>query len=114
MGDEQEHSPIPWTVHTSMKPDMQGEAYLRCHDKEDEILGDIVADVMKESDAHFIAMAIRRKGTATAIEPVVRDMLRAAYSQLNLCYHEEADNEVTIEVRNEIERVLDKYGYSVD
>lgn len=115
MGDEQKHSPIPWTVHTNMKPEMNGEAFIRCADEKDGILGEIVADVMNEDDAHFIAMAVKRRQTAVdAPNSTIRTILRRAYTQLNLCYHETADDEITMEVRDEIEQLLAKYGYSVD
>ncbi len=98
-----------------MKPEMNGEAFLRCADPEDEILGDIVADVMKESDARFIATAVKRRPAAVdALDSTVRIMLRRAYTQLDLCYREEASDEVTTEVRDEIEELLNQYGYSVD
>ena len=113
MVDEQKHSPTPWTVHTNMKPEMHGKAFLRCADEKDDILGEIVADVMEESDAHFIAASVKRRQTAVnGLDSIVRDMLRTAFTQLDHCYNETADDDITINVRDEIETVLAKYGYT--
>lgn len=113
MSEEQKHSPTPWTVHTNMKPDMNGEAFIRCADEEDGILGEVVADVMNQDDAHFIAKAVITREKTYSMPTDVKKAFRTAYSQLNVCIEGDDSDDVTEEVKDQIEEVLNKYGYTL-
>lgn len=108
-------SPFPWELHTTPKSGIKGEAYIRAADPEDELLGEIVADVMNLNDAKFIIVAANdaSSGTTEKLSGSAAELLREAYFQLHACFNQEAEDEVTEKTMTKIRRYLKKKGYFV-
>ena len=108
-------SPFPWELHTTPKSGIKGEAYIRAADPEDELLGEIVADVMNLNDAKFIIVAANdaSSGTTEKLSNSAAELFKEAYYQLRTCFNQHAADNITEKMMAKIRRYLEKKGYSV-
>lgn len=112
--EEEDSSPLPWEVHTNTADkNLQGEAYIRCADLEDDILGEIVADVMNESDAHFIVQLTKIKSKSD-LSMETRRCLKWAHAALDQWTEDEGDSDNSVEIMERIKKLLEKHGYDVE
>ena len=104
-------SPTPWTVHTNTEgKGMKGEAYIRCADEEDDILGDIVADVLEEADAFYIVEKVNNIYAGSKRTRRMEDLLTLAKEMLLDLYNNERDrdSDVVWDMQNEISEFLEE------
>ncbi len=110
---EKDISPIPWTVHTTSKSGIKGEAYIRAADPDDGILGEIVADVMQETDAFTIVDYINHgsKSDGRKLDAnTAHKLIKRAYGLLKSYYNEVNVDDEADEWRRDTKIACDAVG----
>ena len=105
-------SPTPWTYHTNTDDkNISGEAYIRCNDVEDGLLGEIVADVEKEIDAKFMCESVNGQGRKTLKESSKRKINEAVEMLFDIYNGDtENDNDEVYSMGATLRNLLEEYS----